>query len=274
MNVFHWAEQILFSGDLEDKIFFPESVSFKSVKNKAQVPASPRRTTDIAFSKKRIKFPKVSQLHDKQQRIMALHSFANHELMAIEIFAAFFLLFPIERDEFLSYRGHLVQTLKEEQIHFTLYKEHIESLGGKFGDYPVNDFFWKLIQGVHTPDEFFAVVSLSLEAANLDFSKYYSQVFEEIEDFNAAKIMNRIYVDEIKHVSLGRRYIENTIDNENHLWERYQELLPENFSPARAKGIIFDMAGRKKAGLSDHFIESVKNYRSDFSVVNRKQWKI
>lgn len=273
MNVFEWAEQILIGGSLEDKLVSPERIEFSHVIKKAKVPSLPHRESAINFSQKRVKFPKASSLHDREKRVIALHSFANHELMAIEIFAAFILLFPVEKEFFQPYQKQLVQTLKEEQLHFSLYKKHIEELGGHFGDYPVNDFFWKLIRDVKSPEQFFAIVSLSLEAANLDFSKFYSKVFYDIEDFDAAKIMDRIYKDEIRHVALGRKYIEYSYQEEEILWSQYEELLPNSFSPARSKGIVFDMAGRKKAGLSDSYIQQAENYRSDFNIVNRKAWK-
>jgi len=273
VNAYHWAEQILFGKNIEDKLFIPDRISFDKTDHNLKVPSLPARSKNIEISAKSIKFPKVSSFHLKDKRIIALHAFANHELMAIEIFAAFIILFPVHDEHFKNYQKQLVQTLKEEQKHFSLYKHQLEKYGSFFGDYPVNDFFWKLITKIKTPSEFFSVVSLSLEAANLDFSKYYAEVFRSVEDEESASIMDIIYTDEIKHVALGRHYLEHNSCRDNMLWDTYRKSLPESFSPARAKGIVFDREGRKKAGLDDEFIDSSFSYRDDFAIVNRRQWK-
>lgn len=273
MNAYSWAERILFGDSLDDKLYCPDFITFERVTHGLTIPIMPARNRDIQISNDKMKFPKARTFYDPKKRVIALHSFANHELMAIEIFAAFIVLFPVHEPHFKHFQQHLVQTLKEEQKHFSLYRAKIEKMGSYFGDYPINDFFWKLIRNIKTPREFFSVVSLSLEAANLDFSKYYGGIFKEFEDFEAAQIMNIIYTDEIKHVALGRHYLEQELSAEETLWELYRKELPDKFSPARAKGIVFDHEGRKKAGLDDNYIKSSFEYRDNFSVVNRKQWK-
>ncbi len=273
MNVKEWAEQLLYGENIEDKLFCPDSFEFSSLKCTAKVPSRPARAAAIKFSNQQIKFPKTKSLHQQDKRLLALHTFANHELMAIEIFAAFFLLFPIEQEEFSPYRHLLVQTLKEEQHHFKLYYDYVVEHGVSFGHYPLNDFFWKLTKFINTPEEFFAIVSLTLEAANLDFAKYYGELFRDIGDQRAAAILDIIYNDEIKHVALGRKFLSCKIKDRRELWDYYCSLMPEKFGPARSKGIIFDRTGRERAGLDSNFISAAENYRSKFPIVNRRSWK-
>ena len=273
MNAHSWAESILFGEHIDDKIFCPNKIIFEKPTTELSLPKNPARDQNINISTKKIKFPKSSSFHELEKKKIALHAFANHELMAIEIFAAFFLLFPVHEEHFKPFQSQLVQTLKEEQKHFLLYKHRLEELGSHFGDFPRNDFFWRLVLNIKTPREFFSVVSLSLEAANLDFAKYYASVFRDVEDDKSAAIMDVIYNDEIKHVALGRHYLEKQINDDVHLWDFYCAELPDSFSPARAKGIVFDRDGRLKAGLDDKFISASEHYRDKFSVVNRKQWK-
>jgi uncharacterized ferritin-like protein (DUF455 family) len=84
--------------------------------------------------------------------------------------------------------------------------------------------------------------------------------------------LQEIYADEIKHVALGRRYIQ-VHEGDLSLWDGYVKSLPPKFSPARGKGIIFDKQGREQAGLDSDFIQQSYNYTDSFVVVNRKQWK-
>jgi uncharacterized ferritin-like protein (DUF455 family) len=129
-----------------------------------------------------LKFPKITALYLQEKKRQALHTFANHELMAIEIFAAVFLLFPFWEEELRPFCAQLVTTLKEEQKHFRLYQKRLQALGGEFGEFPNNDFFWKQVSLISKPKHFFSVISLSFEAANLDFAQYYKKVFLDIED--------------------------------------------------------------------------------------------
>jgi len=272
MNIADWAYNILSSGALDNKLFVPDSINIEKPQYLKNCPTIPVRDKSFAFSDKKLKFPKVGTLHNIDRRRQAIHTFANHELMAIEIFAAFFLLFPFWEPELRPFCAQLVATLKDEQNHFELYRKRLQELDGDFGEFPVNDFFWHQLRLIKEPKHFFSVISLSFEAANLDFALYYKNVFYQIEDEQTADVLQTIHDDEIRHVALGRNYLQKNMQ-EGSLWDGYRNALPHSFSPARGKGIIFDKEGRIQAGLDDDFIEQSRDYTDSFVVVNRKQWK-
>ncbi len=269
MNLQKAAEQILFGGAIEDKLLDLSEYDLKSPLLKTSNEIIPGRDSSIQFSKEQIKFPRAGSFHLKEKRALALHFFANHELLAIEMMAAALLMFP-ELSE--SFKRNLISTIKDEQKHFLLYRKRMNQLGVEFGDYPLNDFFWRQFASIKNPEEFYALVALTFESANLDFAIYYRDVFKEVEDEECERIMSIVLEDEIKHVARGRSHLESQVDPKE-LWSYYQSLLPEKITPARSKGIHFYEEPRLKAGLSEQFIQSQKDYRDEFKVTKRKEWE-
>lgn len=134
------VRQVLFGSHLEDKLLnldgveIPANLDWNPLTNIE----SPGRSTALGFSAKQIKFPRVSSFHLDEKRALALHFFANHELLAIEMMAAAILMFPNQGNRFVK---GLLSTIKDEQKHFSLYCRRMKKLGVEFGDYPLNDFF-------------------------------------------------------------------------------------------------------------------------------------
>ncbi len=272
MDIIEHAKQILFSADLDEKLQFDElDRSFKKF-TPISIPDNPGRSKKHEFSDKRVKFPKKTSLHLPDKKALALHSFANHELQALEMMAAGILLFPTETEEDHKFKLGIMNTIQDEKKHFILYRKRMNELGADFGDYPIGNFFWKQLAKIQNKTQYYTFVALTLEAANLDFAKYYSEVFSSIEDHKTAKILDIVYEDEISHVAVGRKWLDKWRGDKD-LWQYFLENLPELITPARSKGMIFDREGRKKAGLDAGFIESVANYRDEFAVTDRKSWK-
>jgi uncharacterized ferritin-like protein (DUF455 family) len=203
---------------------------------------------------------------------MALHFFANHELLAIEMMAAFLLYYPHNKENLKLKKG-VLSSLKDEQKHLRMYLKRMKELDGlELGGHPLNSFFWRQMKELNSPEKFLSFMSLTIEAANLDFAFFYKDVFDRLGDFESSDLMGIILKDEIKHVGLGYYWL-NFWSGDRNIWEYYKSLLPENITPARAKGMIFNSSARVKAGMNEEFIQKVQNYRDDFLVTDRKKWK-
>lgn len=272
MNLLEYARSIVYGKNLEDKLQHYENLNFCTSVGNRNIPLLPGRGKEINFSEKQLKFPKKSGLSRPEGRALALHFFANHELLAIELMAAAILkFFHAENPDSVMMCKNILNTMNDEQRHFKLYQERMRDFGVDFGEFCINDFFWRQISHIDSPAQFFAVVSLGFEAANLDFSLHYRDLFDELGDQESAQIMNNIYLDEITHVAVGGKWL-NKWKSDKSLWEYYVENLPGNITPARGKGKHFDFAGRKKANLGEAFINASFNYRDDFKITDRKEW--
>ncbi len=263
-----FARRIIFGERLEDKLTTANITDF-STYDGGDIPIFPRREKKISFSQDRARFPKSHLFHLPEKRAMALHFFANHELLAIEMMASFLLKFPTKNENDKKLKRGILSALSDEQKHLTLYLQRMKELGVDFGDYPLNDFFWKQMIKIKRPEEFLAVMALTLESANLDFSAFYKNIFMEVEDFKSSEIMDVIFEDEISHVKLGIHWL-NKARGERELFEYYQLNLPQNISPSRAIGIGYLRVNREKAGFDSNFIAKLENYKDPSPFLNRK----
>lgn len=276
MNVYDFAEQILFGKSLEDKLIHHRLQDFNydesNFSKKILLPKLPERDQQIKISEVQAKFPKKSTFHLDDKKAMALHFFANHELLAIEMMAAAILTYDFENpEEKKQFHKGLVKTIIDEQKHLKLYTNRMKEWKLNLGDLPLNDFFWNYMPELKTPSMFYAAMALTFESANLDFANYYSLSFKEVGDDKTAEIMRIVYEDEISHVALGAKWL-NQWRNDKDLWTYYQENLPALLTPNRAKGIHYREEYRKEAGLDDHFCQNLTAFEDGFRVTKRKTW--
>jgi len=265
MEIREFAERVFFADTLEEKLLSPEGgiQSLKDHNPGEEVPWSqPSRPTHlrIAPPKKRKRFPSPNGLHRPDLRIRCLHAFANHELMALEMMAWALLKFPNAPKAF---RLGLAQILIEEQEHFQWYNNRIEEIGAKFGDCPLNDHFWRTADSLTDPLKWVCAMHLTFEQANLDHAPRFQQAFEEVEDLPSAKIMNAIYLDEIKHVRFGSNWLKHFTPEEATYYETYLDNLTYYNTPLRAKGDLFNEEGRRAANLDEEFIRNIQHYSEE-----------
>ena len=206
INYFDFAKRILLGDTLEDKFFSPtvEWTEWKPF----ELPAHPGRSGRIKFSDEKLRFPKAPSLKEDKNKAVALHSFANHELLAIEMMAAAILVYPHHNEDDIRFKRGILTALKEEQKHLRLYIERLNEFGFEFGDFPLNDFFWEQMVKLKTPSQYAAVMALTFEAANLDFAQYYAKTFRQMGDEKTAAILDIVLEDEIGHVAFGSHWMK------------------------------------------------------------------
>lgn len=276
MNLYEWAEMILLSPSLEDKLtpIQLSNTTFEKRQTSISDLQRPAREQRYSINNKQDKFPKKGSFSAVENRAKAMHFFANHELLALEMMAAAILYYPTNDENDHLLKKGIANALMDEQKHFSLYLKRMNQLGVDFGDFSINDFFWRYFKNTKSIQHFVCMMSLTFESANLDFSLFYRDAYHEFDDTQSAQIMQEVYDDEVSHVALGVNWVKKWLKQSeyNSIWEFYRMHLPEGLSPARSKGTIFDIEGRKKSGLDQAFINDLEVYRDSFSVVNRSTW--
>lgn len=266
INYSEFAKAVLMGENLEDK-FFSHAIEWNEWKE-FSLPQAPGRRGKISFSDAQVKFPKAQRLNETDKKAVALHSFANHELLAIEMMAAALLIYPHHNDEDIRFKKGILTALREEQKHLNLYIGRLNQLGYEFGDFPLNDFFWRQMEKLKTPAQYAAVMALTFEAANLDFAQYYAKVFREFGDEETANILDIVLEDEIGHVAFGTHWMKKWKEDKT-LWEYYMSSLPWPLTPARSRGIGFDPSLHLKAVNDEHFISSLETFDDQFKITKR-----
>lgn len=265
-----YAREILLGETLESKL---TNIPFQwNEWSEFPLPASPGRAGKLTFSDQQMKFPKAIHLHETDKKAMAIHSFANHELLAIEMMAAAILIYPHKTDEEIRFKKGIVTALKDEQKHLMLYIRRLNELGYEFGDFALNDFFWRQMPKLETASQYLSVMALTFESANLDFAQFYRDVFKKMGDERTSQIMDIVLEDEISHVAFGAHWMKNWRKDQS-LWEYYRSSLPWPVTPARSKGIEFDSELHLKAVGDQDFITQLAAFNDDFKVTRRPKAK-
>ena len=267
LEIRYFAKTILYGHELfEEKLIEGKNFTDNTPGYEISAPQSPGRHRALSFEnwhkEKKISLPRHYDLEEPYNRAILLHFFANHELLALELMALMLLKFPNAPKAF---RFALVKTMQEEQSHLKMYLERMKNLGLSFGDIPVNDYFWRIFQGTQSLLDFVVHMNLTLEQANLDYCLYYKKLMETYCDFDSAKVLEKVYFDEIGHVSLGVHWFRKWSQCQDSEWLTYNRLLRDPLSPQNAKGPIFSIDSRKKCGFKSDYITNLKLYRKSKS---------
>lgn len=255
ITVQDFAEQLLCGQTLADKLIKPSGLQYQSVVQGKALPKVPSRPSHLQFSQERLPFPK--HFADDHARAQALHFFANHELLAIELMALCLLKFP---DSPIPFQKGLVHTITEEQEHLRLYLDRLQELGGEVGEVPVNGFFWDCLSGMTDPMDFVVGMSMTFEQANLDHCIHYGKLFGDVGDTKTVGILDQVYKDEIRHLRHGLHWFRKWKAPQEADFFVHEKSLSLPMSVMRAKGLTFDREGRERAGFDTDYINQLEVY--------------
>ncbi len=255
MEFRQWAIHILSGETLQEKLFTPETLT-DHTPGPPLIWKEPARSHELRFQKhfRKNRLPAFQDHKNLDSRVICLHRFAGHELLAVEIMAYALLAFP---DAPSHFRKGLAHTLKEEQEHVRLYTKRLEEMGCKLEDLPLYRNFWSFVPHLTTPLKYISVMSLTFEMANLDFAPIYGSSFAKHGDLASAKLMEKILKDEIGHVSFGCKWLHKWKEEDVSDWDTWLKNIPPRAHPGRARGSIFFEENRKLAGVPDDWIKAL-----------------
>ena len=137
-------------------------------------------------------------------RAAMLHAIAHIEFNAINLAldAVYrFRGFPAD------YYGAWLGVAQEEAEHFTLVRQHLQTLGYDYGDFPAHDGLWEMAG--RTADDALARMALDprlFEARGLDATPPLINKFISVADHEAVRILRIILEEEVGHVALGDKW--------------------------------------------------------------------
>ena len=266
MEIRALARAVLYGARLQDKLLdadtpLTDAKPGPALTEAPSAPGRPRKLT-LGGGRRRSRFPGPGQLANPVARGRALHFFANHELLAMELMALALLKFPTAPPGF---RRGVAHTLREEQAHLRRYQARMAELGVDLGDVPVSDFFWSTMADMATPLDYVVRMSLTFEQANLDHARHYGALFRQAGDEQTAELMDLVFEEELGHVQHGvtwfNRWRQDGAPDPNESdWHAYQRLLPEPLTARRAKGQPYFFDARRRVGLSETFARELEIY--------------
>lgn len=139
----------------------------------------------------------------------------------------------------------------EEALHFTLLREHLQSIGADYGDFDAHDGLWTMARRTaHDVVARMALVPRTLEARGLDATPPLQAKFAKAGDARAVEILDVILRDEIGHVAIGNRWYRWACERAGLDPVALYPTLVERHAAPRLRP-PFNDAARRAAGFSD-----------------------
>lgn len=255
LRAFAW--RILHSAELSEKLAPLEPPATDDQRPPAVRVELPARKSELQFCGRRQSppMPRPEALSDPRRRAIAHHIMANHELQALEVMAFVMLAFPEAPHEF---RRGLARIMADEQRHTRLHFERLSELGMRFGEIPVNGYFWKKAQEFESLLDYLAGLPLTFEGRNLDHTLEFEEWFRQAGDTKSAGIMRAIHRDEIQHVAFGWHWLRALKPAELSEWEAFESHLKWPLRPEKSRGRTFHRSPRLEAGMTGEFVDRLE----------------
>ena len=233
----------------------------------------PGRPATWRVEKQSPKTPRPGALVRREIRAQLMHTFCHHELQAAELFAWGILAFPETPRDF---RTGLLMLAQQELTHLRLYRQHLEVLGSRFGEYPLRDWFWERVTQCDNPASFVGLLGLGLEGANLEHSARFADAFRAAGDDDGARILDRVEREETAHVAFALRWFEHFTGAPLD-YDRWRATLPAPLTPALLRGRPLNRTARLRAGMDETFLARLEAERpahlSEPSEASDLDWK-
>lgn len=201
------------------------------------------------------RMPKRGKAGSERARIAMLHALAHIEFVAIDL--AFDLIGRFGAAFGPEFVSDWMWVGADEAMHFALLDRRLRQYGSSYGALPAHDGLWEAAQETaHDVAARLAIVPMVLEARALDITPQTIERFEQVGDEATAKMLRRIYFDEIRHVATGTKWFNETangagLDPANY----YQKLVIRHF-----RGVVkppFNDSARGQAGLTREYYQAL-----------------
>ena len=146
--------------------------------------------------------PKRGRGQSLRGRIALLHALAHIEFVAIDLALDMAGRFGGEMDR--TFVSDWLGVAADEAMHFALLTRRLALLGHLYGDLPAHDGLWEAAEATrHDLAARLAIVPMVLEARGLDVTPAMIERLRFAGDEAGARILERIFSDEIRHVRCG-----------------------------------------------------------------------
>ena len=194
------------------------------------------------------RMPKRGKGGSERGRLALWHALAHIEFVAIDLALDIAGRFGAEMGpQFVS---DFLAVAADEAMHFALLDRHLHRLGSFYGALPAHDGLWDAArETAHDVAARLAVVPMVLEARGLDVTPPTLERVRASGDAAGARILERIFDDEIRHVRFGAKHFSEICEKRGEsvgiLWGK---LVPRHFLGAVKPP--FNDSARQAAGLS------------------------
>jgi uncharacterized ferritin-like protein (DUF455 family) len=176
-----------------------EAGAAESLAEPEGIPGRPERPALVPHTRL-----KQRSAQTREGRAALVHALAHIELNAVDLALDIVWRFAGLPEGF--YRQWL-QVAREEALHFELLRDHLATLGHRYGDFDAHDGLWQMAERTrHDLLARLALVPRTLEARGLDASPAVKAKLLAAGDGRGGEILDLILRDEIGHVAVGNHW--------------------------------------------------------------------
>lgn len=230
-----------------------------NIKVKAQVPSLPMRDTEVLEFKAH---PPKKGFSTQEGQARMLHDLASIEMQAMELGLRTLVEYPEAPEVF---RQELWELTLSESRHLEMCVNEIESLGFRWGHWPVNCGLWTAVSESDSLLDRILIVHRYLEGSGLDAGDTLLRRLAGVDAPMVQKAVKVINTEEIDHVLFGSRWYNricrlSNIDPGEDFRLRMNHL--RSVLPKRINPINHEL--RRRSGFSENEISYLEELRQSF----------
>jgi len=160
----------------------------------------------------------------QQGKLIFIHALAHIEFSAINLALDIIWRFKNLPEQFYS---DWLQIAYEEKTHFNLLNSYLKKFDLAYGSFNAHNSLWEMAERTsHDLIHRLALIPRTMEARGLDVTPPIIEKFKQQRDDDIAAILQIIYEEEIRHVSIGNIWYRWACDTQKlDPQETYKNLL-------------------------------------------------
>ena len=128
----------------------------------------------------------------------------------------------------------------DESRHAEAQIRRLKEFGGKVGDYPVNYWGWEVDVNRMDPLERLAISNMTFESEACKHMNNWIETARATGDEESARLIEFILMDEVTHVQIGKRWVEELTKGEPEHYKKVMAYPESVLQTIRPKGIKLD----------------------------------
>ena len=166
-----------------------------------------------------------------------IHDLINGEFITVERLGRMLAEFP---ELPWQMKFEIARQIWDEARHGEALMRRLRELGGEFGDYPLNYWGWEVDVNRSDPLERLAISNTVFEREASKHLHHWIQIANETGDVESARVIEFLLADEVTHVQLGKKWIDECTKHDPERRARVLAYPDEILGTVRPKGIILD----------------------------------
>lgn len=180
---------------------------------------------------------KAQSFATTEGRKRLIHDLINGEFITVERLGRMLAEFP---ELPWQMKFEIARQIWDEARHGEALIRRLRELGGAFGDYPLNYWGWEVDVNRSDPLERLAISNTVFEREASKHLHHWIQIANETGDRESARVIEFLLADEVTHVQLGKKWIDELTKNDPDRRARVLAYPDEILGTVRPKGIILD----------------------------------